>query len=59
MRLWELHRYLMRTPRAVGRVPGWVAREDVSDTIDLLAEFGGLSPKGKPEDYVTNEYLPV
>lgn len=56
---WEYHRDLMRAPRAKGRIPGWVAREDVQDTLDLLAEFGGLTPKGKPEDYVTNEYLPA
>jgi NitT/TauT family transport system substrate-binding protein len=56
---WEYHRQLMRAARAKGKIPGWVAREDIQDTIDLLAEFGGLEPKGKPEDYVTNEFLPA
>ena len=48
----------MRAPRAEGRVPGWVAPEDVQDTIDLLAEYAELSPKGKMDDYVTNAFLP-
>ena len=36
----------------------WVAREDVQETIDLLAEFAELAPKGAVNDYVTNEFLP-
>ncbi|MEJ0067860.1 MAG: hypothetical protein WDO24_02970 [Pseudomonadota bacterium] len=48
----------MRTPRSTGKVPGWVAPEDVQDTIDLLAEYAELSPKGAVNDYVTNEFLP-
>lgn len=55
---WQAHRALMRTPRSQGKPPGWVAREDVQDTIDLLAEYAELSPKGAVNDYVTNEFLP-
>lgn len=58
-RQWEFHRELMQTKRSAGKAPGWVAREDVQETLDILGEYGGLSPKGKPEDYVTNEYLPA
>lgn len=58
-RQWDYHRELMHTKRSAGKIPGWVAREDVQDTLDLLAEYGGLTPKGKPEDYVTNEFLPA
>jgi NitT/TauT family transport system substrate-binding protein len=55
---WQAHRDLMRLPRSQGKPPGWVAREDVQDTIDLLAEYAELSPKGAVNDYVTNEFLP-
>jgi NitT/TauT family transport system substrate-binding protein len=55
---WRAHRDLMRTARSRGKVPGWVAKEDVQDTIDLLAEYAELSPKGTVNDYVTNEFLP-
>jgi NitT/TauT family transport system substrate-binding protein len=58
LRQWEGHRALMRTARAKGRVPGWVAPEDVQDTIDILAEYAELAPKGKVDDYVTNAFLP-
>jgi len=51
LKQWEGHSALMRAPRAEGRVPGWVAPEDVQDTIDLLAEYAELSPKGKMDDY--------
>lgn len=56
---WRLHSELMRTPRAKGREPGWAAEADVQGTIDLLATFAGLSPKGRPDDYVTNSLLPA
>ncbi|MBV8168166.1 MAG: ABC transporter substrate-binding protein [Alphaproteobacteria bacterium] len=55
---WQGHLTLMRSPRAKGKEPGWVAAEDVQETIDLLAEYAELSPKGAVKDYVTNEFLP-
>ncbi len=55
---WQAHRTLMHTARSRGKTPGWVAREDVQETIDLLAEFAELAPKGAVNDYVTNEFLP-
>jgi NitT/TauT family transport system substrate-binding protein len=58
LKQWEGHSGLMRSPRAKGKAPGWVALEDVQDTIDLLAEYAELSPKGKVDDYVTNAFLP-
>jgi NitT/TauT family transport system substrate-binding protein len=56
---WQAHRALTRTPRSQGKPPGWVADADVQDTVDLLAEFAELSPKGKVSDYVTNDFLPA
>jgi NitT/TauT family transport system substrate-binding protein len=37
-----------------------VAMGNVGDSLELLAQYGGLDPatKGKPEDWVTLEYLP-
>jgi len=55
---WQAHRALMRTPRSQGKPPGWVAAADVQDTINLLADYAELSPKGAVNDYVTNELLP-
>ena len=56
---WDLHRDLTHTDRSKGKIPGWVAMEDVDATLDLLSEFGGLKPRGKAADYVTNEFLPL
>lgn len=56
---WNLHRELMHTDRSKGKIPGWVAMEDVDATLDLLTEIGGLNPRGKASDYVTNEFLPL
>ncbi|HEY7244593.1 MAG TPA: ABC transporter substrate-binding protein [Xanthobacteraceae bacterium] len=58
LKQWEAHSGLTRTARAKGREPGWVAPEDVQDTLDLLAEYAELTPKGKVDDYVTNAFLP-
>lgn len=58
LRQWMFHRDLMRTPRAKGRPPGVYMPEDAQDTIDLLAEYGGLTPKGRIDDYLTSEFLP-
>jgi hypothetical protein len=37
-----------------------VTMANVGESLDLLAQYGGLDPatKGKPEDWVTLEYLP-
>ena len=37
-----------------------VSMANVGESLDLLAQYGGLDPatKGKPEDWVTLEYLP-
>jgi NitT/TauT family transport system substrate-binding protein len=33
---------------------------DVSESLDLLAQYGGMDPatKGKPEDWVVLDFLP-
>ena len=58
LRQWNHHRDLMYTPRTKGMSPGRVDPADAQDTIDLLADYGGLAPKGRVEDYLTNEFLP-
>jgi NitT/TauT family transport system substrate-binding protein len=55
---WLASRDLMHTARSQGKEPGWVAPADVQDTIDLLAQYAALSPKGKVDDYVTNGFMP-
>jgi NitT/TauT family transport system substrate-binding protein len=55
---WMYHRDLMRTPRTKGRAPGVWSNEDAQETIDLLAEYAGLAPKGKIDDYLAAGFLP-
>jgi NitT/TauT family transport system substrate-binding protein len=55
---WQAHSGLTHTARTQGKIPGWAAPEDVQDTIDLLAEYAELKPKGTVNDYVTDEFLP-
>jgi NitT/TauT family transport system substrate-binding protein len=58
LKQWEAHAGLMRSARAKGKEPGWVAPEDVQETVDILAEYAELAPQGKVDDYVTNAFLP-
>jgi NitT/TauT family transport system substrate-binding protein len=41
--------------------PFRVTNKNISDTLDLLVQYGGMDPttRGKPEDYVTLEFLPL
>jgi NitT/TauT family transport system substrate-binding protein len=40
--------------------PFRVTMKNVSESLDLLVQYGGMDPatRGKPEDWVTLEYLP-
>jgi NitT/TauT family transport system substrate-binding protein len=41
--------------------PFRVSMKNVSDTLDLLVQYGGMDPatRGKPEDYVNLDFLPA
>ena len=51
---------LYHTKDTAKQPPLRVAMENVGESLNLLAEYGGLDPatKGKPEDWVTLQYLP-
>jgi NitT/TauT family transport system substrate-binding protein len=51
---------LYHTKETAALRPLRVSMVNVGESLDLLAQYGGLDPatKGKPEDWVTLEYLP-
>jgi len=51
---------LYHTKETAKQPPLRVAMDNVGESLDLLAQYGGLDPatKGKPEDWVTLQYLP-
>jgi len=51
---------LYKGPDTQGDRPLRVGSKNMSETLQLLVEYGGLdkATAGKPEDYYTNEYLP-
>jgi NitT/TauT family transport system substrate-binding protein len=51
---------LYHTKDTAGARPLRVSMANVGESLDLLAQYGGLDPatKGKPEDWVTLEFLP-
>ena len=51
---------LYHTKETAKQRPLRVAMTDVSESLDLLAQYGGLDPatKGKAEDWVVLDYLP-
>ena len=51
---------LYHTKETAKQPPLRVAMDNVRESLDLLAQYGGLDPatKGKPEDWVTLQYLP-
>lgn len=52
---------LYHTTETAKQRPYRVSMKNVSDTLDLLVQYGGMDPatRGKPEDYVTLEFLPA
>ena len=52
---------LYHTAETAKQRPYRVSMKNVSDTLDLLVQYGGMDPatRGKPEDYVTLEFLPA
>lgn len=51
---------LYHTAETAKQRPFHVSMKNVSDSLDLLVEYGGMDPatRGKAEDYVTLDYLP-
>jgi NitT/TauT family transport system substrate-binding protein len=51
---------LYHTKETANQRPYRVAMKNVSDSLDLLVQYGGMdaSTRGKPEDYVTLDFLP-
>jgi len=52
---------LYHTKETANRRPYRVTMENVNHTLDLLVQYGGMDPatRGKPEDYVTLDFLPA
>jgi NitT/TauT family transport system substrate-binding protein len=57
---FELTIPLYRTSETKGRRPFQVTDQNMTDTVNLLVEYGGLDPKAKdnPKAFYTNDYLP-
>ena len=51
---------LYHTKETANQRPFRVAMKNVNDSLDLLVQYGGMDPstRGKPEDYVTLDFLP-
>jgi len=52
---------LYHTKDTANQRPYRVAMKDVNDSLDLLVQYGGMdaATRGKPEDYVTLDFLPA
>src|SRR6266446_6921497 len=57
---FELTIPLYRTPETKGKRPFQVTDQNMTDTVNLLVEYGGLDAKAKenPKAFYTNDYLP-
>ena len=53
-----LAKALVMTPEAQQRGLGFMSRERVQKTIDVLREFMGFKGEAKPEDLYTTRFLP-
>ena len=51
---------LYSAPNALGPRPFQMNPSLISDTLDVLTQYGGMTEaeRGKPEDYYTAEFLP-
>jgi NitT/TauT family transport system substrate-binding protein len=57
---FELTIPLYRTPETKARRPFQVTDQNMTDTVNLMVEYGGLDAKAKdnPKAFYTNDYLP-
>ena len=51
---------LFHTKETANQRPYRVSMKNVNESLDLLMQYGGMEPatRGKPEDWVTLDYLP-
>ena len=51
---------LYRTPETKGKRPFQVTEQNMTDSVNLMVEYGGLDAKAKdnPKAFYTNDYLP-
>jgi NitT/TauT family transport system substrate-binding protein len=57
---FELTVPLYRTPETKGKRPFQVTDQNMTDTVNLMVEYGGLEAKAKdnPKAFYTSDYLP-
>jgi NitT/TauT family transport system substrate-binding protein len=57
---FELTIPLYRTPETKGKRPFQVTDQNMTDTVNLMVEYGGLDAKAKenPKAFYSNDYLP-
>ena len=57
---FELTIPLYRTPETKDKRPFQVTDQNMTDTVNLMVEYGGLDAKAKdnPKAFYTNDYLP-
>ena len=57
---FELTIPLYRTPETKNKRPFQVTDQNMTDTVNLMVEYGGLDAKAKenPKAFYTNDYLP-
>src|SRR6185437_6406113 len=57
---FELTIPLYRTPETKGKRPFQVTDQNMTDSVNLMVEYGGLDAKAKdnPKAFYTNDYLP-
>src|SRR5205085_6107408 len=57
---FELTIPLYRTPETRNKRPFQVTDQNMTDTVNLMVEYGGLDAKAKdnPKAFYTNDYLP-
>jgi NitT/TauT family transport system substrate-binding protein len=57
---FELTIPLYRTPETKAKRPFEVTDQNMTDTVNLMVEYGGLDAKAKdnPKAFYTNDYLP-
>ena len=57
---FELTIPLYRTPETKAKRPFQVTDQNMTDTVNLMVEYGGLDAKAKenPKAFYSNDYLP-
>ena len=48
---------MLHTPDSKGKPPGWVAKEDWKQTVELLTTYGKMQGNPESHNYYTNQFL--